>query len=652
MAKTNLRKVMALLIAAVFVGTSLPAAIPTAEAAEKTVTLFSDAFETRGTSSSVAVDDSIWEMYATGETEISRRTFGEGYGARFKAQAGNTAEMYIEPKSFPDGLVKKDKIVIKYDVNLECDEKGYHALKLLAGTSGEAQQILRIYRYQTGTTSYRVYAGSTGTPGTKMKHGTTYTITVTIDLTQEKDFCFNVMQGSTAVATYEGTLEEAMGSEWATAYKENGFSKIRWSLVPVVNTSTTTFTGSSFFDNISVTTTEEVIDSIDVNVSGTAKVGETLTATVTPANADVTYQWYRYDTKYNGQSSGTPIDGATSNTHVITTDDENHYIAVTATLKSDSNVTDTSATNDKATFVEAYPWVVDFNILTNKSFDDTETKNVPAAGIRYTRSQEANTITISTGRDGSNAVELSTADGTNSNTDIRTYYQWAYLNEGIIKYTMDVKIPQELNNTSFNLRLGSTEDSGSVSNNFVLGIEDEKYPIDEWFTVQVTLYPETATYDCEFYLANSDVIVIAQGAEIAEKNEAFAGQIKTKGLTNARITLTAKEDAEFTEAESVIIDNIAVDVLENKINVPYIVIDEETNTATATLTADEVGAKIFLALYDSNGNIKGIYLSDAATAESKALTATSLIALPRGGSAKAFLWNSDTLVPLRAISVK
>lgn len=65
-----------------------------------------------------------------------------------------------------------------------------------------------------------------------------------------------------------------------------------------------------------------------ISVTGVAKVGETLTAKITPSEATVNYQWQRADAE-NG--TYTNISGATGNTYKLVADDAGNYIKVKAT---------------------------------------------------------------------------------------------------------------------------------------------------------------------------------------------------------------------------------------------------------------------------------------------------------------------------------
>lgn len=63
-------------------------------------------------------------------------------------------------------------------------------------------------------------------------------------------------------------------------------------------------------------------------ISGTAQVGQTLTAGTTPASATVSYKWKQSDTA-NGQY--TNISGATAKTYVLTEAENGKFIKVEVT---------------------------------------------------------------------------------------------------------------------------------------------------------------------------------------------------------------------------------------------------------------------------------------------------------------------------------
>ncbi len=72
-----------------------------------------------------------------------------------------------------------------------------------------------------------------------------------------------------------------------------------------------------------------------ISISGTAKKGSTLTATIEPSTAKVTYQWYRGDTA---------ISNATNSTYTLTSSDVGYKVHCKASTTSktvDSNWTDT-----------------------------------------------------------------------------------------------------------------------------------------------------------------------------------------------------------------------------------------------------------------------------------------------------------------------
>lgn len=71
-----------------------------------------------------------------------------------------------------------------------------------------------------------------------------------------------------------------------------------------------------------------------VSITGTAKVGETLTATVEPADATVTYQW---------KANGTDITGATGKTYTLTAAEAGKTITVTVIGTGNYKGTQTSA---------------------------------------------------------------------------------------------------------------------------------------------------------------------------------------------------------------------------------------------------------------------------------------------------------------------
>lgn len=89
------------------------------------------------------------------------------------------------------------------------------------------------------------------------------------------------------------------------------------------------YTGS-VYTNVVGAVEEKVITPLEsINLSGTHKVGQTLTATIAPTDATVDYKWYRADSA--DATDWTEIAGATSATYALTEDDENMFIKVVAT---------------------------------------------------------------------------------------------------------------------------------------------------------------------------------------------------------------------------------------------------------------------------------------------------------------------------------
>ena len=79
-----------------------------------------------------------------------------------------------------------------------------------------------------------------------------------------------------------------------------------------------------------------------VTISGTAQVGETLTAVLDPEDATVNYQWYRGATEEDDAFK--PISGATQKTYKLVKDDEHQYIFVAVTGTGDYEDQDDAST--------------------------------------------------------------------------------------------------------------------------------------------------------------------------------------------------------------------------------------------------------------------------------------------------------------------
>ncbi|WP_165445249.1 hypothetical protein, partial [Bacilliculturomica massiliensis] len=144
-------------------------------------------------------------------------------------------------------------------------------------------------------------------------------------------------------------------------------------------------------------------DLAGVTIGGTAKVDQTLTATVEPSGATATYQWYR---------GTTAISGATDSTYKLTTADAGQKIKVTATGSGDfqGSVTssETAAVESNIQNPPAKP--------TMKSKSDTTITMNTESGVEYAIGSDNTTAPT----DGYKAD--GTFTGLTRNT---TYYVWA-----------------------------------------------------------------------------------------------------------------------------------------------------------------------------------------------------------------------------------
>ena len=83
-----------------------------------------------------------------------------------------------------------------------------------------------------------------------------------------------------------------------------------------------------------------------VTISGTAQVGQTLTATVAPDGATASCKWKSADTSDGSYSD---IDGATAATYVLTESENGKYIKVEATGTGKYSGTVTSGATEAVT---------------------------------------------------------------------------------------------------------------------------------------------------------------------------------------------------------------------------------------------------------------------------------------------------------------
>lgn len=91
----------------------------------------------------------------------------------------------------------------------------------------------------------------------------------------------------------------------------------------------------------------KVTDAVkSVAIEGTAQVGQTLTANVTPAGATVSYEWQQSD---SADGSYIAIGGATAKTYVLTEAESGKFIKVKVTGTGNYTGTQTSAATTAVT---------------------------------------------------------------------------------------------------------------------------------------------------------------------------------------------------------------------------------------------------------------------------------------------------------------
>lgn len=91
----------------------------------------------------------------------------------------------------------------------------------------------------------------------------------------------------------------------------------------------------------------KVTDTVkSVAIEGTAQVGQTLTANVTPASATVSYEWQQSDSADGAYSA---IGGATAKTYVLTEAEGGKFIKVKVTGTGNYTGTQTSAATTAVT---------------------------------------------------------------------------------------------------------------------------------------------------------------------------------------------------------------------------------------------------------------------------------------------------------------
>ena len=140
-----------------------------------------------------------------------------------------------------------------------------------------------------------------------------------------------------------------------------------------------------------------------VSITGTAKIGQTLTANTANlgGSGTISYQWRRA-----ASSSYSDITGANENTYLLTTDDFNRYIVVVVTRAGNSgNITSaaTSAVADVMTWTQVSQSVFTSTTAINKVAHDGNSRFIAAGGSILAGSSDGTTWPTSdytTGRPG------------------------------------------------------------------------------------------------------------------------------------------------------------------------------------------------------------------------------------------------------------
>lgn len=120
------------------------------------------------------------------------------------------------------------------------------------------------------------------------------------------------------------------------------------------------YSGNVYTNVIGPVTEKTTIDLGSVSLSGTAQVGESLTAIVDPADATVEYTWYRAASA--DSTSWEEIAGATASTYTLTDTDEGMFIKVAATGTGDYE--GTVETISSSSVIAAYKTLTSLNVET------------------------------------------------------------------------------------------------------------------------------------------------------------------------------------------------------------------------------------------------------------------------------------------------
>jgi len=231
---------------------------------------------------------------------------------------------------------------------------------------------------------------------------TTGKVTVTVTATDDVGVAFIGWRSSASSATYTSTSGfsnvtnaksfEVSTNGWYAVCATDAAGNFSYKLIEITN-----ITASSGGGNTGTGTGTTSVAVTGVTISGTAMVGQTLTAAPAPANAtSVTYQWYASDT--NDNTSGVAIGGMTAKTLVLAAAQEGKYVYVIAKGASSS-----TATSAQTAIVAPAPIAVTFN-------------SAVADGLAGNASTTKITLKFSQAITGLDAAGITIANGTGSVT--------------------------------------------------------------------------------------------------------------------------------------------------------------------------------------------------------------------------------------------
>ncbi|WP_369282204.1 pectate lyase-like adhesive domain-containing protein, partial [Oscillibacter sp. GMB15532] len=291
----------------------------------------------------VVIETKDGKVVAAGQSAAINIEANVSTAAEFQAAMKNTAVTTI---NITDSFSTDQKLVVSRSVTISGNSK---TITFTGDEDGwQGNYVLQVYNTTNVTISN---INLTGGDAALFVNGSTVTLTGAIDVSGNAFGGIEAGKGSgvetqPVLTVTDATLVNSTEAYGLPTIWEDGVEDNR---VSGGGTFTKITKGSQpqYYLNKDNAVEPGIATLTGVAVSGTAKVGETLTATVAPEEATATYQWQKADP---ADGKYTAITGATDSTYALSADDLGKFIKVVATGTGDYSG---EVTSDATTAVAA-----------------------------------------------------------------------------------------------------------------------------------------------------------------------------------------------------------------------------------------------------------------------------------------------------------